>query len=212
MPPPQDGQYLHHRRRDRRRAPYRHQALQRQGLLARPEDRPAPFPGRAFLVQRPSAAHVRHRHGASARRAGAPLRSAAAAGIFFSPNGWTAPLSNELFADASVADEVRREVAERLAKLLHKLYLLGIEHGDLKADNLKIVDRGAWLLDLDALRQYRHARSGRYRRRHARDLRRFLQNWQDAPPVRALLESALRRVYGRIRCCGGPACRSSRKK
>ena len=106
------------------------------------------------------------------------------------------PAADELFADASVADEVRREVAERLAKLLHKLYLLGIEHGDLKADNLKIVDRGAWLLDLDALRQYRHARSGRYRRRHARDLRRFLQNWQDAPPVRALLESALRRVYG----------------
>lgn len=102
----------------------------------------------------------------------------------------------ECFADPSVSEELRRDLALRLAQLLHKLYLLGIEHGDLKADNLKIVDRQPWLLDLDALRQYRHARGAWYRRRHARDLRRFLQNWQGEPRIRAMLESALRRVYG----------------
>jgi len=102
----------------------------------------------------------------------------------------------ERFADPSVSEELRRDLALRLAQLLHKLYLLGIEHGDLKADNLKIVGRQVWVLDLDALRQYRRPHGGRYRRRHARDLRRFLKNWQDRPHIRSLLESALRRVYG----------------
>jgi tRNA A-37 threonylcarbamoyl transferase component Bud32 len=125
------------------------------------------------------------------RRCG-PLRRQA----YFLAEWVDGPTAAEFFADPSVSEERRRHIAERLAELLHKLYLLGIEHGDLKADNLKIVGQQVGVLDLDALRQYRHARGAWYRMRHARDLRRFLQNWQDAPPVRVLLESALRRVYG----------------
>ena len=78
--------------------------------------------------------------------------------------------------------------------LLHKLYLLGIEHGDMKATNIKIVGCDPWLLDLDGMRQ--HRLGWWFGRRHARDLRRFLKNWHNAPEIRAVLVSALREIYG----------------
>ena len=100
----------------------------------------------------------------------------------------------EVFADATMTEDGRREVARRMVGLLHKLYLLGIEHGDMKATNIKIVGCDPWLLDLDGMRQ--HRLGWWFGRRHARDLRRFLKNWHNAPEIRAVLVSALREIYG----------------
>jgi tRNA A-37 threonylcarbamoyl transferase component Bud32 len=100
----------------------------------------------------------------------------------------------EVYADASLPEARKKQVAEKVANLLRKLYLLKIEHGDLKASNLKLVDDEPLVLDLDAMKQHRCA--WWFRKKHARDLRRFLKNWQNAPDILRTLQSALITAYG----------------
>jgi len=100
----------------------------------------------------------------------------------------------EMYADAGMPEARKKQVAEKVANLLRKLYLLKIEHGDLKASNLKLVDDEPFVLDLDAMKQHRCA--WWFRKRHARDLRRFLKNWQNAPDILRTLQSALITAYG----------------
>lgn len=99
-----------------------------------------------------------------------------------------------VFADAGIGMDQKQEVAARTAQLLYRLYLLGIEHGDLKAANLKIVDGKPLLLDLDAMRL--HRRTAWFERRHARDLRRFLKNWQQDQATLLMLKNAIEAAYG----------------
>jgi len=87
----------------------------------------------------------------------------------------------------------RGQIANQLAQLLYKLYLLRIEHGDMKASNLLLQGGKPVLLDLDAMRQ--HGCGWRFRRRHARDLRRLLKNWENAPDTQQLLITALQEQY-----------------
>ena len=88
----------------------------------------------------------------------------------------------------------RNTLAEDIARLLYKLYRLGIEHGDCKATNIKIVNGKPLLLDLDAMRL--HRRSKWFDQRHVRDLKRFLKNWQDDPAILQLIKNAIGTVYG----------------
>jgi len=106
----------------------------------------------------------------------------------------TGPDITEAFADSGLPDARKQKIAADVAALLHKLYLLKIEHGDMKATNLKLVDGKPLLLDLDAMKQ--HGCELWFRRRHARDLRRFLKNWHNAPDILRRLESALMTAYG----------------
>jgi tRNA A-37 threonylcarbamoyl transferase component Bud32 len=71
----------------------------------------------------------------------------------------------------------RAEVVKNIATLFHKLYLLQISHGDTKATNIKIVANKPMLIDLDSMIQHRFAFT--FEKAHARDLSRFMQNWQD---------------------------------
>lgn len=100
----------------------------------------------------------------------------------------------EVFADASLSAARKHEIAVNVATLLFKLRLLKIEHGDMKATNLKLVDGKPLLLDLDAMKQHRCDEW--FKRRHARDLRRFLKNWHNAPDILRMLKSALMNAYG----------------
>lgn len=104
------------------------------------------------------------------------------------------PDIGEVLADANIPPERKLAIARQVADLLRKLRLLGIEHGDMKASNLKLVDGKPLLLDLDAMRQHRFA--WWCRQRHARDLRRFLKNWHNAPDILRMMESALTTAYG----------------
>lgn len=104
------------------------------------------------------------------------------------------PDITEVFADSGLPDARKHEIAVDVATLLRKLYLLKIEHGDMKATNLKLVDGKPLLLDLDAMKQ--HCCERWFRRRHARDLRRFLKNWHNAPDILRMLKSALMNAYG----------------
>ena len=104
-----------------------------------------------------------------------------------------APDAATFFADANHTGVEKAEAAERIAQLFHKLYLLRLVHGDLKASNILVEDGHPVLIDLDAMCHYRCQHW--FRRRHVRDLRRFMQNWQRDRAMRQLFAQALGRVY-----------------
>lgn len=104
------------------------------------------------------------------------------------------PDITEVFADAATSEAQKQEAAAQVARLFYKLRLLKIEHGDMKATNMKWVGGQPLLLDLDAMKMHRCERL--FLRRHARDLRRFLKNWHNAPDILRMMKSALMQVYG----------------
>ena len=84
-----------------------------------------------------------------------------------------APDATQLPALQGKAQETA--IAE-LAALLRLLDQAALSHGDLKATNLILTPQGPALIDLDALRDHQCPRLAK--RAQARDLRRFLRNWQ----------------------------------
>ena len=99
-----------------------------------------------------------------------------------------------LFDDAQVPMETRRQAAEAMALMLHKLWQLGLVHGDLKASNVLVRDDGRpVMLDLDAM--YATGCRWRLRRGHVRDLKRWMRNWQDAPQTADMMRAALKAAY-----------------
>ncbi|MGD9000944.1 MAG: hypothetical protein PVF75_11050, partial [Granulosicoccaceae bacterium] len=66
---------------------------------------------------------------------------------------------------------------------------------DYKATNFVITEQGPLILDLDALR--RPSSAARFRKGLARDLRRFLQNWQEAPAAMTLFRPGIEALAAR---------------
>jgi len=104
-----------------------------------------------------------------------------------------APDIHDFFANAEVDETRKRIVAKNVAQLFYKLNLLKISHGDFKATNVKVVGDQPLLIDLDSMRQ--HKSPWLFERRHLRDLRRFLRNWQQVPQTRMLLTEAFAKFY-----------------
>lgn len=100
----------------------------------------------------------------------------------------------DVLADGFLSEEQKRDIALRAANLLHQLRLLRIEHGDMKATNIKWVNGAPLLLDLDAMKLHRDEKQ--FARRHMRDLRRFLKNWKKTPDILTMVKSALILAYG----------------
>lgn len=87
-----------------------------------------------------------------------------------------APDAAQFFA-AGAGKASRADTMKNIITLFYKLYLLKISHGDTKASNIKIVNHQPVLIDLDSMTQRTFASSAL--KAHVRDLRRFMQNWQD---------------------------------
>ena len=104
-----------------------------------------------------------------------------------------APDAAAFFADADLDQAQKATAAANVARLFHKLYLLGIEHGDFKAANVKMVDYQPLLIDLDSMRE--HSCRWLFERRHVRDLRRFMRNWQRDNETGILLVNAFKKTY-----------------
>ncbi len=103
-----------------------------------------------------------------------------------------APDAAQFFAEC--ADKTTRaETVKNISTLFYKLYLLKISHGDMKATNIKIVDKQPVLIDLDSMIQHRFDRLAL--NGHARDLRRFMQNWQDSPALYNAFVKAFKVIY-----------------
>jgi tRNA A-37 threonylcarbamoyl transferase component Bud32 len=93
------------------------------------------------------------------------------------------------FESPTVPLEEKRRTATKVAALIHALRAARLSHGDLKATNILLSAAGPVLIDIDALRAHRSAAA--LERAHARDLARFMRNWQGSPVVAKWFEEAL---------------------
>ncbi len=85
--------------------------------------------------------------------------------------------------DAETQQQVRKAVLSAFDKLAEGR----ISHGDMKATNLLWVNETLFFIDLDAAQKH-GAWSLTWKRKHAKDKRRFLKNWQDHPSLQGLFK------------------------
>jgi len=104
-----------------------------------------------------------------------------------------APDVGEHFAQAPDSAE-QEKVIDQMVTMFYRLYLLKLSHGDMKATNIKVLSDGkAMLIDLDSMRQHRKQFDAD--KAHARDLKRFMQNWKAQPALYNAFVGAFRQVY-----------------
>lgn len=78
--------------------------------------------------------------------------------------------------------QLRAIAVKNIVQLFYRLYLLRLSHGDTKASNMKVLDNGVPLLiDLDSMQQHRFGIFAA--KSHARDIKRFMQNWKAQPAL-----------------------------
>jgi tRNA A-37 threonylcarbamoyl transferase component Bud32 len=77
--------------------------------------------------------------------------------------------------------------------MFYRMYWLKLSHGDMKATNIKVLDGKPYLIDLDSMQQ--HAWDFLAKKRHAKDLKRFMRNWQDQPTLYNTFVKAFFAVY-----------------
>jgi len=87
----------------------------------------------------------------------------------------------------------RAEVMREIATLFYKLYLLKLSHGDMKATNIKISNDKPVLIDLDSMQQ--HQATWIAKQKHARDLKRFMRNWQTGSTQDARVLAGFSKVF-----------------
>lgn len=98
--------------------------------------------------------------------------------------------AGEWFQDQSLTMEDKIGMVDQIAKILHIMQQQRLVHGDLKATNILIADGKPMIIDLDAMRRLN---SGfRFRSAWARDMGRFLQNWEEDEELLGLFINALK--------------------
>lgn len=105
-----------------------------------------------------------------------------------------APDMETWMRDREIDADTKRLVAGKLARLMYKLRLLQISHGDMKATNIYVDGTEPMLIDLDSMRHHRCRKW--FERKHVRDLQRLLRNWADRPHIQRMLIEALQQAYG----------------
>ncbi len=89
---------------------------------------------------------------------------------------------------------LRAKAVKALVQLFYSLYLLEISHGDMKATNIKMLTNGEpFLIDLDSMKQHKSA--GKAAKMHARDIKRFMQNWKEDPSLYNAFVKVFKVVY-----------------
>lgn len=85
------------------------------------------------------------------------------------------------------------EAVHKIVELFYRMYLLKLSHGDMKANNIKVLDGTPYLIDLDSMQQ--HDGDFFAIRGHVKDLKRFMRNWQDHPTLYNTFLKAFFAVY-----------------
>lgn len=119
-----------------------------------------------------------------------PLRGRA----YFLAKYIESPNLADFMQDALHSGAQKQTVLHAVAELMHKLFLLQIVHGDMKASNIHIEDSRPILIDLDSLQE--HKCKARFAAGHVRDVKRLIKNWENQPEVEQWLITALQKVYG----------------
>jgi tRNA A-37 threonylcarbamoyl transferase component Bud32 len=95
---------------------------------------------------------------------------------------------------AEVTDPLQKTaVVDQMVQMFHRLYLLQISHGDMKATNIKIVNSKPLLIDLDSMKQHKIAFFAF--KAHVKDLRRFMRNWKDDTSLYNAFVAAFKAEY-----------------
>jgi hypothetical protein len=107
-----------------------------------------------------------------------------------------APDAIQFFSQPAPPED-KEKVACNIATLFHRLYLFGYSHGDFKATNIKIVNLAPVLIDLDGMQAHRHGCCSDwwFQRKHIKDLKRLMKNWEHDVEITRLLKQALRSEY-----------------
>lgn len=87
-----------------------------------------------------------------------------------------APDAGTYFNAAAPVDAEQQRAIDTLTQMFRLLYRLGIHHGDCKATNFLLKDEAPWVIDLDAMREFRSRRN--FLRHYKVDRVRFLRNWE----------------------------------
>ena len=103
-----------------------------------------------------------------------------------------APDAAEFFSK-TVDGTLQAETITNIVNLFYRLFLLQISHGDMKASNIKIVNGAPLLIDLDSMQQHRFSQPAL--KAHARDLKRFMHNWQAMPALYNAFIAEFKVVY-----------------
>ena len=113
-----------------------------------------------------------------------------------------APDAQQYFAQ-TVSLQAKKTVAQNLAALFYKMYLLRFAHGDCKATNIKIVDGAPLLIDLDSMNAYplHWLATAWFKLQHIKDLKRLMKNWADDAETLTLLKQAFAEKYGQNGLC-----------
>lgn len=96
-----------------------------------------------------------------------------------------APDAAEYFQD----QKVDNTAAQKFITLFKILRYTGIYHGDCKATNFLINNQQPWVIDLDAMREFRSPQ--KFLRHYSIDRKRFLQNWQGQLELRKWFDDHL---------------------
>lgn len=101
------------------------------------------------------------------------------------------------FFESEIAAGDKEIALSNVAALFYKLYLLRYSHGDCKASNIKMVNLSPVLIDLDAMQSNFSGMlsSWRFDKKHIKDLKRFMKNWEGDMEMTAMLKRALQLQY-----------------
>ena len=96
--------------------------------------------------------------------------------------------------DASTLIERKNPDSEviSIAQIIKSMKAAGVSHGDLKASNFLLTEKGAVIIDLDSMEE--HSKLRACRKAQSKDIERFLLNWSSSPSLKKrfadLLESS----------------------
>lgn len=100
-----------------------------------------------------------------------------------------APRAGGFFLNDSVTAAEKQQVRTAFVQMFEQFLKLGICHGDCKAANFLILNNVPWILDLDAMREYRPGT--KYKKLYAVDRERFLRNWQPQSELQSWFDDRL---------------------
>ena len=101
------------------------------------------------------------------------------------------PSAYDLFAEQSSYRHYDNNLVNAFVSLFEHLAMAQVSHGDCKATNFLVKDNEPWVLDLDSLTYHKSARI--HRAAFAKDVNRFLRNWEAFPGLHAIFKGQLER-------------------
>ena len=89
----------------------------------------------------------------------------------------------------TVPDTSKRKVIENICVLFGQMRDVRIAHGDTKAHNFLVLEEVPYLIDLDAMREYKSPRKAAHAQ--LQDIKRFLQSWKKHPDLAMQFEACV---------------------